>query len=106
MKNHIVKFLDTPIEYLGLSTTITNALKRRNVYSIGDLIDVENEYGLENLRKIGSKSLSSIKEKLLEKFDIKLDKLYVDKDITELDSFGFSNSTLNFLVNKFSYKYS
>ena len=65
MKNHIVKFLDTPIEYLGLSTTITNALKRRNVYSIGDLIDVENEYVLENLRKIGSKSLSSIKEKLL-----------------------------------------
>ena len=98
MKNHIVKFLDTPIEYLGLSTTITNALKRRNVYSIGDLIDVENEYGLENLRKIGSKSLSSIKEKLLEKCDIKLD--------NELDSFGFSNSTLNFLVNKFSYKYS
>ena len=42
MKNHIVKFLDTPIEYLGLSTTITNDLKRRNVYSIGDLIDVEN----------------------------------------------------------------
>lgn len=101
MKNHIVKFLDTPIEYLGLSTTITNALKRRNVCSIGDLIDVENEYGLENLRKIGSKSLSSIKEKLLEKCDIKLDKLYVDKDITELDIFGFSNRTLNFLVNKF-----
>ena len=66
MKNNIVKFLDTPIEYLGLSTTITNALKRRNVYSIVDLLDVENEYGLENLRKIGSKSLSSIKEKLLE----------------------------------------
>lgn len=101
MKNHIVKFLDTPIEYLWLSTTITNALKRRNVYSIGDLIDVENEYGLENLRKIGSKSLSSIKEKLLEKCDIKLDELYVDKDITELDIFGFSNRTLNFLVNKF-----
>lgn len=101
MKNHIVKFLDTPIEYLGLSTTITNALKRRNVCSIGDLIDVENEYGLENLRKIGSKSLSSIKEKLLEKCDIKLDELYVDKDITELDIFGFSNRTLNFLVNKF-----
>lgn len=101
MKNNIVKYLDTPIEYLGLSTTITNALKRRNVCSIGDLIDVENEYGLENLRKIGSKSLSSIKEKLLEKCDIKLDELYVDKDITELDSFGFSNRTLNFLVNKF-----
>ena len=101
MKNHIVKYLDTPIEYLGLSTTITNALKRRNVCSIGDLIDVENEYGLENLRKIGSKSLSSIKEKLLEKCDIKLDELYVDKDITELDIFGFSNRTLNFLVNKF-----
>ena len=101
MKNHIVKFLDTPIEYLWLSTTITNALKRRNVCSIGDLIDVENEYGLENLRKIGSKSLSSIKEKLLEKCDIKLDELYVDKDITELDIFGFSNRTLNFLVNKF-----
>ena len=101
MKNNIVKYLDTPIEYLGLSTTITNALKRRNICSIGDLIDVENEYGLENLRKIGSKSLSSIKEKLLEKCDIKLDELYVDKDITELDSFGFSNRTLNFLVNKF-----
>lgn len=101
MKNNIVKYLDTPIEYLGLSTTFTNALKRRNVCSIGDLIDVENEYGLENLRKIGSKSLSSIKEKLLEKCDIKLDELYVDKDITELDSFGFSNRTLNFLVNKF-----
>lgn len=101
MKNNIVKYLDTPIEYLGLSTTITNALKRRNVCSIGDLIDVENEYGLENLRKIGSKSLSSIKEKLLEKCDIKLDELYVDKDITELDIFGFSNRTLNFLVNKF-----
>lgn len=101
MKNNIVKYLDTPIEYLGLSTTITNALKRRNVCSIGDLIDVENEYGLENLRKIGSKSLSSIKEKLLEKCDIKLDELYVDKDITELDVFGFSNRTLNFLVNKF-----
>ena len=101
MKNNIVKYLDTPIEYLGLSTTITNALKRRNVCSIGELIDVENEYGLENLRKIGSKSLSSIKEKLLEKCDIKLDELYVDKDITELDVFGFSNRTLNFLVNKF-----
>ncbi len=101
MKNNIVKYLDTPIEYLGLSTTITNALKRRNVYSIGDLIDVENEYGLENLRKIGSKSLSSIKEKLLEKCDIKLDELYVDKDITELESLGLSNRALNFLVNKF-----
>lgn len=101
MKNNIVKYLDTPIEYLGLSTTIANALKRRNVCSIGDLIDVENEYGLENLRKIGSKSLSSIKEKLLEKCDIRLDELYVDKDITELDIFGFSNRTLNFLVNKF-----
>ena len=101
MKNHIVKYLDTPIEYLGLSTTITNALKRRNVCSIGDLIDVENEYGLENLRKIGSKSLSSIKEKKKKKCDIKLDELYVDKDITELDIFGFSNRTLNFLVNKF-----
>lgn len=101
MKNNIVKYLDTPIEYLGLSTTITNALKRRNVYSIGDLIDVENEYGLESLRKIGSKSLSSIKEKLLEKCDIKFDKLYVDKDITELESLGLSNRALNFLVNKF-----
>ena len=101
MKNNIVKYLDTPIEYLGLSTTITNALKRRNVCSIGDLIDVENEYGLENLRKIGSKSLSSIKEKLLEKCDIKLDELYVDKDITELESLGLSNRALNFLVNKF-----
>lgn len=101
MKNNIVKYLDMPIEYLGLSTTITNALKRRNVCSIGDLIDVENEYGLENLRKIGSKSLSSIKEKLLEKCDIKFDKLYVDKDITELESLGLSNRALNFLVNKF-----
>lgn len=101
MKNNIVKYLDTPIEYLGLSTTITNALKRRNVYSIGDLIDVENEYGLESLRKIGSKSLSSIKEKLLEKCDIKFDELYVDKDITELESLGLSNRALNFLVNKF-----
>lgn len=101
MKNNIVKYLDMPIEYLGLSTTITNALKRRNVYSIGDLIDVENECGLESLRKIGSKSLSSIKEKLLEKCDIKFDKLYVDKDITELESLGLSNRALNFLVNKF-----
>lgn len=101
MKNNIVKYLDMPIEYLGLSTTITNALKRRNVYSIGDLIDVENEYGLESLRKIGSKSLSSIKEKLLEKCDIKFDELYVDKDITELESLGLSNRALNFLVNKF-----
>ena len=41
MKNNIVKYLDTPIEYLGLSTTITNALKRRNVYSIGDLMDFQ-----------------------------------------------------------------
>lgn len=90
-----------PIEYLGLSTTIINALKRRNVYSIGDLIDVENEYVLESLRKIGSKSLSSIKEKLLEKCDIKFDELYVDKDITELESLGLSNRALNFLVNKF-----
>lgn len=101
MKNNIVKYLDMPIEYLGLSTTIINALKRRNVYSIGDLIDVENEYVLESLRKIGSKSLSSIKEKLLEKCDIKFDELYVDKDITELESLGLSNRALNFLVNKF-----
>lgn len=101
MKNNIVKYLDTPIEYLELSTTITNALKRRNVYSIGDLIDVENEYGLENLRKIGSKSLSSIKEKLLEKCNIKLDELYVDKDVSELKMLGLSNRALNFLVDKF-----
>lgn len=101
MKNNIVKYLDTPIEYLELSTTITNALKRRNVYSIGDLIDVENEYGLENLRKIGSKSLSIIKEKLLEKCDIKLDELYVDKDVSELERLGLSNRALNFLVDKF-----
>ena len=55
---------DKQIESLGLSIFTENALKRSNIYTIRDIIDIENNYGLNSINNIGSKLIKEIKDKL------------------------------------------
>lgn len=56
---------DTNIDNLVLSVRSYNALRRANVFTIGDLIERLNEGGLKNIRNLGVKSCREIQTKLL-----------------------------------------
>ena len=56
---------DFSIDELSLSVRSYNALRRANVITLGDLIELLNEDKLKNIRNLGTKSFSEIKTKLL-----------------------------------------
>lgn len=54
-----------PIEEMELSVRAYNCLKRSNVHTVGELIDIVNSDGLLKIRNLGKKSLIEIKTALL-----------------------------------------
>ena len=63
---------DTPIEFIGYSNRSQNALKRRNLNTIGQLLD--NWVQIALTRNVGVKSISEIKVKFLEWYYATLDR--------------------------------
>jgi DNA-directed RNA polymerase subunit alpha len=59
------KWLDTPVEELELSVRSSNCLKNANIHTIGELTR-KTEDDIAKTRNFGKKSLTEIKEKLLE----------------------------------------
>ena len=60
------KTCDTSIDDMQLSVRAWNALKRADVNTIGELIDVIQEDGLMKIRNLGKKSMTEIKTRILE----------------------------------------
>lgn len=56
---------DAPIEDMMLSVRSWNALKRSNISTLGQLIDLCSQNGLYQIRNLGKKSISEIKTKML-----------------------------------------
>ena len=61
----IRQLLNTPVEELELSVRSSNCLKNANIYTIGELTK-KTEDDIAKTRNFGKKSLSEIKDKLLE----------------------------------------
>ncbi len=53
------------IEELALSVRSYNALRRANIPTLGDLIELLNEGRLKSIRNLGAKSFSEIQTKML-----------------------------------------
>ena len=96
---------DKEIESLGLSLFTENALKRSNIYTIRDIIDIENNYGLNSINNIGSKSIKEIKDKLLKRCNINLDGSVNNFDIAEINYFSlddlFNTMDINYITSEF-----
>lgn len=96
---------DKQIESLGLSLFTENALKRSNIYTIRDIIDIENNYGLNSINNIGSKSIKKIKDKLLKRCNINLDGLVNNFDVVEINYFSlddlFNTMDINYIISEF-----
>lgn len=60
--------LDKTIYFLGLSSSINNALHRAGIYTISDLKKAYKTKRIYKLRSIGPKSLKAIKKSLMNKF--------------------------------------
>ena len=78
--------LDKTIHFLGLSSSINNALKRANIYTISDLKQAFESERIYNFRCIGPKSLELIKQSLINKlpYDKEFIK-YVDRYHCSID---------------------
>ncbi len=61
----VKKILDTPVEELELSVRSSNCLKNANIRTIGELTRKTDD-DIAKMRNFGKKSLTEIKEKLLE----------------------------------------
>ena len=96
---------DKQIESLGLSLFTENALKRSNIYTIRDIIDIENNYGLNSINNIGSKSIKKIKDKLLKRCNINLDGSVKNFDVVEINYFSlddlFNIMDINYIIREF-----
>ena len=96
---------DKQIESLGLSLFTENALKRSNIYTIRDIIDIENNYGLNSINNIGSKSIKEIKDKLLKRCNINLDGSVNNFDVVEINCFSlddlFNTMDINYIISEF-----
>ena len=96
---------DKQIESLGLSLFTENALKRSNIYTIRDIIDIENNYGLNSINNIGSKSIKEIKDKLLKRCNINLDGSVNNFDIVKINYFSlddlFNTMDINYITSEF-----
>lgn len=60
---------ETPIENLDLSVRVYNSLKRTGVTTVGDVIELldKGEGAMLSIRNFGEKSLTELKEKMIEK---------------------------------------
>jgi DNA-directed RNA polymerase subunit alpha len=60
---------DTPIENLDLSVRVFNSLKRTGITSVGDVLELldKGEEAVMSIRNFGEKSLTELREKMIEK---------------------------------------
>lgn len=67
---------DTPIEQLDLSVRVFNSLKRTGVTTVGEVLDhlARGADAMLSIRNFGEKSLDELREKLIEKGYLKLEK--------------------------------
>lgn len=92
--------LDKTIHFLGLSSSINNALKRANIYTISDLKQAFESERIYSFRCIGPKSLELIRESLINKlpYDKEFIK-YVDRYHCSInDCIESKNGTQYFII--------
>lgn len=56
---------DSTIEELALSVRSYNALRRANISTLGDLVEILNKGGIKTIRNLGVKSFREIQTKML-----------------------------------------
>lgn len=77
------KVSDMKIEDLNMSVRLFNALRRAGIYTVGELIQI-NEEDIIKIRNLGRKSLKELKECLAE-HDLELKSGYSDEDVISGD---------------------
>ena len=81
-----------PIENLNLTLRAYNALKRQGVSTIQEIIDLDKQKGLKNIRDIGEKVSSEILEKM--RYIEKIKKInYLEKQMGQNDIKNYSDIT-------------
>lgn len=63
---------ESGIDSLGLSVRTYNCLKRKQLRTIGDVVDFFKDHTYVDIRNMGEKSYFELREKILEKVEIKL----------------------------------
>lgn len=81
MEEYVVAGIPVPLEELELSVRSYNCLKRRNVRTSNDIIELINDKTLHKVRNLGKKSVEEIFEKLNE---------YCGTDFSEVEYFKAS----------------